>query len=186
MVMPCEAVAGLPALTLILTATRRGETFGARWEEIDLDQRMWTVPAPRMKARREHRVPLSARAITILMEMAEVRCNEFVFPGMKQGRPWSRSTSERVFQRLNVKATAHGFRSSFRDWAAEMTSHPREAAEIALAHAVGDAVERAYARGDLLEKRRKLMEAWAAFCAREQGTAKIVPMQRRDMIDPRG
>ena len=164
---------------MILTATRRGETFGARWEEMDLGQRMWTVPAPRMKARREHRVPLSARAITILMEMAEVRCNEFVFPGMKQGCPWSRSTSKRVFQRLNVKATAHGFRSSFRDWAAEMTSHPREAAEIALAHAVGDAVERAYARGDLLEKRRKLMEAWAAYCGRKPDTAKVIPIKGR-------
>jgi integrase len=152
---------------MILTATRRGETLGAQWEEIDLDQRMWTVPAARMKARREHRVPLSARAIAILKEMVEVRCNEFVFPGAKQGRSWSRSTSERVFQRLNVKATAHGFRSSFRDWAAEMTNYPREAAEIALAHTVGDAVERAYARGDLFDKRRLLMEAWAAYCERK-------------------
>jgi integrase len=149
---------------MILTATRRGETLGARWEEIDLDQRMWTIPAGRMKAGREHRVPLAARAITILKEAADCRLNEFVFPGTKQGRSLSRGTPERLLRRLNVDVTSHGFRSSFRDWAAETTNFPREAAELALAHAVGDSVERAYQRGDLLEKRRKLMDAWAAYC----------------------
>ena len=164
---------------MILTATRRGETIGARWEEIDLKQCMWTIPADRMKAGREHRVPLSPRGIAILNEMAELRLNEFVFPGTKQGRPLSRVTPERLFRHLNVIATSHGFRSSFRDWCAEQTNHPREAAELALAHAVGDTVERAYQRGDLLEKRRKLMDAWAAYCARKPNTANIVPIKGR-------
>jgi integrase len=109
-------------------------------------------------------VPLSMRAIAILNEMAEIRLNEFVFPGTKQGRSLSRGTPERLLRRLNVDATSHGFRSSFRDWAAEMTNFPREAAELALAHSVGASVERAYQRGDLLGKRRKLMEEWAAYC----------------------
>jgi integrase len=164
---------------LILTATRRGETLGARWEEIDLDQRMWVIPAGRMKAGREHRVPLSARAIAILKDVAEVRHNEFVFPGIKQGRSLWRAAPERLLRRLNVDVTSHGFRSSFRDWAAEATNFPREAAELALAHAVGDSVERAYQRGDLLEKRRKLMEAWAAFCERAPASANIVPIKGR-------
>ena len=129
---------------LILTATRRGETLDARWNEIDLAQAMWVIPAGRMKAAREHRVPLSARAIAILKEMAEVRHNEFVFPGFKQGRSLWRAAPERLLRRLNVDVTSHGFRSTFRDWAAEATRVPREAAELALAHAVGDSVERAY------------------------------------------
>jgi integrase len=164
---------------MILTASRRGETLGARWEEMDLGQRMWIIPAGRMKAGREHRVPLSAPAVAILEEMATFRLNEFVFPGTKQGRSLSRSTPERLFGRMRLVATSHGFRSSFRDWAAEMTSFPREAAELALAHSVGDSVERAYQRGDLLEKRRKLMDAWAAFCARKPDTANIVPIKGR-------
>jgi len=171
---------------LILTATRTGEALGARWDEIDLQQRVWTIPAVRMKAGRDHRVPLSVRAIAVLKEMGEVRCSEYVFPGAKQGRPITRNIFVDLFQRLQLTGTTvHGFRSSFRDWAAEATNFPREAAELALAHSVGDNVERAYQRGDMLEKRRKLMEAWAAYCAREQGTAKIIPMQRRDTIDPR-
>ena len=164
---------------MILTATRRGETLGARWEEIDLEQRMWTIPAGRMKAGREHRVPLSARAITIIKEMADFRLNEFVFPGTKQGRSLSRGTTERVLRRLNFAVTSHGFRSTFRDWCAEQTIYPREAAELALAHAVGDSVERAYQRSDLLEKRRNLMAAWAAFCAQGPRSAKVVPINRR-------
>jgi integrase len=164
---------------LILTATRRGETLGARWDEIDLDQRMWTIPAGRMKAAREHRVPLSARAIAILKEMANFHLNEFVFPGTKQGRSLSRGTPETLLRRLNVDVTSHGFRSSFRDWAAEVTNFPREAAELALAHAVGDSVERAYQRGDLFEKRRKLMDAWASFCARKPDTENVVPIKGR-------
>ena len=141
---------------------------------------MWTVPAPRMKAGREHRVPLSGRAIAILKEMAEIRQNEFVFPGAKQGRSLTRNVLVSLFQRLGLSVvTPHGFRSSFRDWAAETTNFPREAAELALAHVVGDSVERAHQRGDLFEKRRKLMEAWAAFCAQGPRSAKVVPINRR-------
>jgi integrase len=174
-----RTIAALAVEFMILTATRRGETLGARWEEIDLDQRMWIIPAGRMKAGREHRVPLSTRAVAILNEMAEIRLNEFVFPGTKQGRSLSRGTPERVLPRLNVDVTSHGFRSSFRDWAAEMTNFPRDAAELALAHAVGNKVEAAYRRGDLLEKRRMLMEEWAAYCAREPASAKVVLIKRR-------
>jgi integrase len=154
---------------LILTATRVSEALGARWEEIDLDQRMWTIPAGRMKAAREHRVPLSARATTILNEMAEVRRNEFVFPGAKVGRSLTRNVLVDLFERLQLEVTPHGFRSSFRDWAAEVSTFPREAAELALGHAVSDAVEAAYRRGDMFEKRRELMDAWAAFCKRDCG-----------------
>ena len=175
-----EATASARALELlVLTATRVGEALGARWEEIDLDERMWTIPASRMKSGREHRIPLSARAIAILKEMAEIRRSEFVFPGAKQGRPLTRNVFDALFPRLELTVTPHGFRSSFRDWAAETTNFPREAAELALAHAVGDSVERAYQRGDLLEKRRKLMEAWAAYCGRKPDTAKVIPIKGR-------
>jgi integrase len=174
--------AGLPARALeflILTATRTGEALGARWVEIDLDQRMWTIPAGRMKASREHRVPLSERAIAILNEIVEIRHNEFVFPSAKQGRPLTRNVLLRLLHRLSdgePAVTPHGFRSSFREWAAEATNFPREAAELALAHAVGDSVERAYQRGDLLEKRRKLMEAWARYCG-PVGTSEVIQLR---------
>ena len=174
---------------LVLTATRTSETLGARWDEIDLDQRMWTIPANRMKAGREHRVPLSARAIGILNEMCAVRHNVFVFPGAKQGRPLTRNVFLRLLQRmcdLGPAVTPHGFRSSFREWCAEATNFPREVAELALAHAVGDSVERAYQRGDLLEKRRKLMDAWAVYCGREPNTAEVIPIKRRNSTEPRG
>ena len=175
-----ETTASARALELlVLTATRVSETLSARWEEVDVEQRMWTIPPGRMKSGREHRVPLSARAIAILKEMADVRHNEYVFPGVKQGRPLTRNVFDALFPRLELTVTPHGFRSSFRDWAAETTNFPREAAELALAHAVGDSVERAYQRGDLLEKRRKLMEAWAAFCAQGPRSAKVVSINRR-------
>jgi len=165
---------------LILTATRTGETRGARWDEIDFGERRWTIPAGRMKAGREHRVPLSARAIVILKGMAETRQNELVFPGAKPGRPLSQMSLTMVLRRMSYgHVTVHGFRSSFRDWAAECTSFPREVAEMALAHAVSDVVEAAYRRGDLLVKRRKLMDAWAAFCARDRAPAKVVSIKRR-------
>ncbi len=149
---------------MVLTATRTGETLGARWDEIDLKERLWTIPAHRMKGGRAHRVPLSARAITILKEMAEIRQNEFVFPGGKPGRPLSQMACLMLLRRMEYgHVTAHGFRSSFRDWAAEKTKFSREAAEMALAHAIPDAVEAAYRRGDLFEQRRKLMRAWATY-----------------------
>jgi integrase len=147
----------------ILTAARSGEVFGARWEEFDLEARVWTVPAARMKAGREHRVPLSARAVVILREMQQKRFSDLVFPGTKPGRPLSVMALEMVLRRMKVDVTVHGFRSAFRDWAGERTHFPREIAEAALAHLVGDAVERAYRRGDALEKRRELMDAWDDF-----------------------
>jgi integrase len=147
----------------ILTAARSGEVFGALWEEFDLEARVWTVPAIRMKAGREHRVPLSARAVEILRQMEQNRLSALVFPGTKPGRPLSVMALEMVLRRMKLDFTVHGFRSAFRDWAGERTHFPREVAEAALAHLVGDAVERAYRRGDALEKRRKLMDAWSNF-----------------------
>jgi integrase len=147
----------------ILTAARSGEVFGASWDEFDLEARVWTVPAARMKAGRVHRVPLSARAVEILQEMQQKRLSDLVFPGTKPGRPLSVMALEMVLRRMKLDVTVHGFRSAFRDWAGERTHFPREVAEAALAHLVGDAVERAYRRGDALEKRRKLMDAWANF-----------------------
>jgi integrase len=162
----------------ILTAARSGEVFGATWDEIDLDGRIWTVPAARMKAGREHRVPLTDRAVTILKTMLKLRTSEFVFPGMKADRPLSVMALEMVLRRMKVDATVHGFRSAFRDWTGESTAFPREIAEAALAHLVGDAVERAYRRGDALEKRRALMEAWEGYCAVNR-SAKVVAFAKR-------
>jgi integrase len=149
----------------ILTAARSGETLGMRWDEIDLDAETWTVPAERMKAGRSHRVPLSADAVAVLKPMAEVRVGEFVFPGARLDRPLSGMAMAMQLRRLGRgDVTVHGFRSTFRDWAGEKTHFPREVAEAALAHVVGDATERAYRRGDAMEKRRELMDAWARWC----------------------
>ncbi|MCF4124957.1 tyrosine-type recombinase/integrase [Methylobacterium sp. SyP6R] len=150
----------------ILTAARSGETLGAQWSEVDWKARVWIVPAARMKAGREHRVPLSDRALAILSEMQALGLadNPFVFPGQRPGKGLSVMALEMVMRRAKRTDTPHGFRSAFRDWAGEETPFPREVAEAALAHLVGDAVERAYRRGDALEKRRQLMEAWANFC----------------------
>ncbi|MGD9667803.1 MAG: tyrosine-type recombinase/integrase [Hyphomicrobiaceae bacterium] len=149
----------------VLRSVRDGQIEGMRWIEIDWEAGIWTVPAVRMKTGREHRKPLSARALGILREMYEAQCGDFVFPSQDGNIPLSDMALEMVLRRMDAKpATVHGFRSSFRDWAGEATSHPREIAEAALSHTVGDAVERAYRRGDALEKRRALMEAWARFC----------------------
>ncbi len=149
----------------ILTAARSGEAMGAPWSEIDLARGMWSVPRSRMKAGREHRVPLSARACAILAGLSEARQGDLVFPGSRPGRPLSNMALEMVLRRMEVDATVHGFRSAFRDWAAEQTSAPREVTEAALAHANTDKVEAAYFRTDLFEKRRMLMDQWSAFCA---------------------
>lgn len=159
-----EATAALALEFLILTAARSGEVLGACWSEIDLAGKVWTVPAGRMKAGREHRVPLSNRAAEILQKLAEARAGEFVFPGQKPSSPLSGMAMEMLLRRMEIDVTVHGFRSSFRDWCGEVTSFPREIAEAALAHVVGNKVEAAYRRGDALEKRRVLMEAWAGFC----------------------
>ena len=169
---------GIAALALefaILTAARSGEVLGAKWSEIDIAARIWTIPAIRMKAGREHRVPLSARAMVIVEQMKKVCTSDYVFPGHREGRPLSGPAMGRVLRRMQVPVTAHGFRSAFRDWCGEATNFPREIAEAALAHVVGDATERAYRRGDALDKRRKLMEAWAAFCEPKAANVIVLP-----------
>lgn len=158
-----KSVAAFALEFLILTAARSGEVYGARWPEIDLEAKVWTIPPARMKAGRQHRVPLSVRAVAILAEMGKVRTNDFLFPGRSDGR-LSHIAMAKVLDRLEVAgATPHGFRSAFRDWAGNETHIAREVAEAALAHSVGDAAEQAYRRGDALEKRRALMEAWARY-----------------------
>lgn len=148
----------------ILTAARSGEVRGALWKEIDLDKSLWVIPAARMKGGREHRVPLSDRAVAILMEMQSKRINDFVFPGAKARKPMSENTMSKVLRENGGKGfTVHGFRSAFRDWVTEATTHDGALAEMALAHAVGDAVVRAYARSDALDRRREIMAEWAAF-----------------------
>jgi integrase len=158
-------VAGLALEFTVVTAARTGEVLGARWNEIDPDKDLWIVPASRMKGGREHRVPLSSRAREILARAAELGTSDaadaFVFPGQRPGRALSAMAMEMMLRRMKVAGvTVHGFRSAFRDWAGEETSVPREIAEAALAHVVGDETERAYRRGDALAKRRELMEQW--------------------------
>lgn len=158
---------GTAALALefaILTAARSGEVMGARWAEMDLVAKVWTIPGNRMKAGREHRVPLSARALEIVTALAEAKTGDFVFPGNKPDKPLSAMALEMVLRRMKTDATVHGFRSSFRDWAGNETSFPREIAEQALAHVIGDKAEQAYRRGDALERRRELMQAWTSYC----------------------
>ncbi len=154
---------------LILTASRSGEVRGAQWAEIDTTDRVWTLSALRMKAKREHRVPLCGRALEILAAARTLGdANPLVFP-MRSGRPMSASTLLKMLNDLRIAAVPHGFRSSFRDWAAEKTDHPREVIEAALAHVVQNKVEAAYARSDLLDRRRLLMNDWAAYLAEDCG-----------------
>jgi integrase len=147
----------------ILTAARSGEVRGAVWSEVDLVESLWTVPALRMKSGREHRVPLSKPAVKLLRSLPNGAPDDLMFPGLRG--PLSDMSLTAVLRRMNVNATVHGFRSTFRDWASEHTTHASEVAEMALAHAVGDKVEAAYRRGDLFEKRVLLMSDWAAFLA---------------------
>lgn len=162
-----QATAALALELCILTATRSGEILNAEWNEFDLEKAIWTIPAERMKAGREHRIPLTARALAILkgLKLARSKHNEHVFPGNAKGKPLSSMAMAMQLRRMGREGiTVHGFRSSFRDWASEQTSFPHETCEHALAHRISDKAEAAYRRGDQFEKRRKLMEAWAAFC----------------------
>ena len=168
-----EAMAARALGFLILTAARTSEVIKATWAEIDLENGLWTVPKERMKGGEEHTVPLSAAAIAILRPLSENRVSEFVFPGnitvkskKKTGAPpLSLMAMEMLMRRMGIEnATVHGFRSGFRDWCGDETEFPREIAEAALAHKVGNAVERAYRRSSALEKRRRLMEAWSDYC----------------------
>ena len=169
-----EIQKGMGALALrfaILTAARSGEVRGAVWQEMDLDAATWTIPAERMKAEREHRVPLSEPALAVLSEMSAMRTSPdpstLVFPGQSEGRPLSDMTLTAVLRRMGRgDLTAHGFRSTFKDWASETTAYPAEVSEMALAHTINSKVEAAYRRSDLFEKRRKLMAEWAVYCGR--------------------
>jgi integrase len=178
-----EGVAARALEFAVLTAARTGETIGARWSEIDLLDKRWTVPAARMKAGREHRVPLSARALAILEEMFAHREADdgFVFAGGKPGLPLSNMAFLMLLRRMERgDLTAHGFRATFKTWASERTAFQNEIVEAALAHVVGSKVEQAYRRGDMFEKRRRLMQQWATFCttAPLQETNNVAPMRR--------
>ena len=159
----------------ILTATRTGEVIGALWNEISLDEATWTIPAHRMKAKREHRVPLSPRALEILCEARNLSDGTYIFGGRTKNRPLSNNTFLALLKkRMKVDVTAHGFRSTFRDWASERTNYPREVVEMALAHTIKDATEAAYRRGDLLFKRQALMREWATYCYTRQRSSNVV------------
>ena len=170
---------GLGALALkftILTCTRTGEAIGAKWEEINLDERIWTIPAERMKAGREHRIPLSPPAIAILKTLKELPPSPFLFPANRR-RPVSNMIMLMTLRRMGRGAlTTHGFRSTFSDWCAERTNFASELREMALAHTVGNKVEAAYRRGDLFDKRRRLMEAWAKFATGPAAAGQVVPL----------
>lgn len=164
----------------ILTAARTGEVIGATRSEIDLEAKVWIIPASRMKAEREHRIPLSSRAIEIIEAMPDGE-GEYIFPGGRKGRPLSQMALLTTLRRMGRgDLTTHGFRSTFRDWCAEQTAYPAEAAELALAHTVSDKVEAAYRRGDMFEKRRRMMADWANYCMKPSAetTGSVVPIQR--------
>jgi integrase len=167
---------------IILTAARTGEALGARWNEIDLDKKTWTVPPERMKARKEHRVPLTGRTIKLLKALPrEGGDNGFVFVGTKANAPLSKMTLPKLVEGMGHDVTIHGFRASFRTWAAESTSFPREVIEAALAHKTGTVVELSYQRSDVLEKRRQLMEQWSTFVATpvRKKSGNVTPIRKR-------
>jgi integrase len=165
----------------ILTAGRTSETLGATWAEFDLSVPVWTVPAERMKAKRDHRVPLSTAAVELLRALPTIGRDGIVFEGAKEGRPLANMAMLQLLKRMERgDLTTHGFRSTFRDWAAECTSFPNEVAEMALAHAIRDKTESAYRRGDLFDKRRDMMQAWADYIAQQSG-ANVVPIRREQV-----
>lgn len=170
---------GARALTFaILTAARSGEVRGAAWSEIDLERSIWTIPASRMKAEKEHRVPLSRAALELLKALPRVEGSDIVFQAPRGG-PLSDMTLSAVLKRMKTPAVPHGFRSTFRDWASEYTSYPSEVIEMALAHAVSNKVEAAYRRGDLFDKRKHLAEDWARFCETTATPGKIIALRAR-------
>jgi integrase len=187
-----QAGSGARALEFaILTAARSGEVRGATWQEIDLKEKCWTIPAGRMKAEREHRIPLSDAAVKMLEALPRIEGNDLVFPAARGGE-LSDMTLTATIRRMQGEAkpiwvdaagqpiTGHGFRSTFRDWAGEVTAHPREVIEHALAHMLKDKAEAAYARGTLFDKRRNLMDDWANYCA------KVQQEQADNVIEMRG
>lgn len=177
-----EGIAAIGLEFLILTAARTGEVIGAKWDEIVDD--VWTIPEGRMKAGAEHRIPLSPLAVSALKRARKLSHSDYIFPGMDSKRPMSNMAFLKLIERMDLKGTtAHGFRSTFRDWAAEQTNFPREVAEMALAHTVADKVEAAYRRGDLFEKRRKLMEAWSTYVSKPKIANGAVISIRRNAND---
>jgi integrase len=179
-----EGTAAQALLFLVYTACRTTEALQATWNEIDIDNALWTVPANRMKAGKEHRVPLAPEAIELLRGLYREgdSSDGYVFLSPRSGEPWSATALRAVMQRMDCSATPHGFRSSFSDWAHERTAHSSHTIEMSLAHAIGAAAERAYRRGEMLEKRRKLMEQWAAYCTSPPVAAvgeTVVPMRGR-------
>ena len=172
-----EGVAARALEFTILTAARTGEAIGAQWSEIDVDAKVWTVPAGRMKASKEHRVPLSDRAVEILQALPREKGNPFVFIGPR-ANGLSNMAMASVLKRMErTDITVHGFRSSFRDWAAERTNYANHVVEQALAHVIGNKVEAAYRRGDLFDRRQRLMDDWARFCTTETKDADVVPLK---------
>lgn len=172
-----EGIAARALEFTILTAARTGEAIGARWGEFNLAKKEWLVPAERIKGGKEHRVPLSGRAVAILKEMV-AGDEDFVFPGTRKGRHLSNMAMLALLKRMNRDdLTVHGFRSTFRDWVAERTNYPREVAEAALAHVIPDAAERAYRRGDPFDKRRRLMDEWARFCGTKEKAGEVVAIR---------
>jgi integrase len=165
---------------LILTASRTSEVTRARWSEFDLDAKIWMVPPERMKGRKEHRVPLTERTIAILRGLPrQGGDNGLVFIGSRKNRSLYKMALAKLLKAMGQDAiTIHGFRSTFRDWAGETTAFPSDICEAALAHVVGSATQIAYQRGDLLEKRRQLMKAWAAFCHTPRRDASVTPIRR--------
>jgi integrase len=163
---------------LILTAARSGEVRGATWPEIDLEARVWTIPGNRMKAGKDHRVALSLPATKLLRNIPRIQGSELLFAAPRSGQ-LSDMTLTAVVRRIGANAVPHGFRSTFRDWAAERTNYPRDAAEMALAHSIGNKVEAAYRRGDLFEKRKHMMEDWATFCAKTDVAAIVTLKTKR-------
>lgn len=161
---------------VVLTAARSGEVRGAKWSEFDMEAGVWTIPAERMKARKEHRVPLSPQAIKLLTGLARMEKVEYVFFAARGGM-LSDMTLSAVMRRMKLDAVPHGFRSTFRDWAAERTAYPSEVVEMALAHTIENKVEAAYRRGDLFEKRRRLMDDWANFCETPPAEGNVVPIK---------
>ena len=181
-----EGIAPFALEFAILTAARTGEVIGARWREIDLASEIWTIPAERMKSGREHRVPLSAGAMAILQGLSKGEAEDFVFAGSEK-RPLSNMALLMLLRRMGHRTlTVHGFRSTFRDWAAERTNFQAEVAEAALGHTVGNKVELAYRRGDFFEKRRHMMAEWAKFCAAGNSAATVVSIGSRHLKGSRG
>ena len=184
-----EALSALALEALILCGSRSGELLGVDWQEIDLEHAVWTVPAVRMKTKKDHRVPLTKRVLEILESVKPLSDTTngpkgYVFKGRDIGKPLSSGAFDRLYKRMEKAGlksdhfTTHGFRSAFRDWAYEVSSFPREVAEAALSHALGDATERAYRRGDALEKRRLMMEAWANYVEPQSGGANVVQLAK--------